>query len=134
MRCLSCRFTLTCKTEILGIITIKILYLTDFPYREKQITQTSGLRLIYILERKRYCLQMGSSRFQFNIHIEKRQKSRKTRMHSSRMRTVCCSGRLGGRIPGRSTLGCVCLGGRCVHPLDPEADTLLPCLQNDRRL
>ena len=77
MRCLSCPFILTCKTEILGIITIKILYLTDFPCREKQQTQTSGLGLIYILERKRYCLQTGSSRIQINIHIEQGQKSKK---------------------------------------------------------
>ena len=40
-----------------------------------------------------------------------------TRMHASRMRTVRCSGRLGGG----SAWGGVCP----VDPLDPEADTPL---------
>ena len=59
--------------KFLRIITIKILYLTDFPYREKQKKKRKQVALgSFILERKRYCLQMGSSRIQFNIHIEQR--------------------------------------------------------------
>ena len=67
------------------------------------------------------------------VAISRSAKSNKTRMHSSRMRTVRCSGRLpgggclhGGVLPG------VCLGGGCLRKgvytpsPDPEADTPPP--------
>ena len=66
----------------------------------------------------------------------------KSRVHSSRICTVRCSGRLGGCLPGFiwSTLGEVCLPRGCLPrgvcqgvcytpPVDPEADPT-PCRQD----
>ena len=59
-----------------------------------------------------------------------------SRMHSSRMRTVRCSGRraVGCVCPGE---GCVCPGGCLPHPHPVNAGIHTPpspCGQNDRRL
>ena len=62
-----------------------------------------------------------------------------TRMHSSRMRIIRCSSRLGGGLPREG----VCLGGVCSRDVCPggclpgagvSATTPAPCEQNHRHL
>ena len=59
---------------------------------------------------------------QFNVHLVniQMQPHLVTRMHSSRMRTACFSGRLGGVCLGGVFLGGVCLEGVCLEGCQPE--------------
>ena len=71
-----------------------------------------------------------------NVHSKQRQKSKKTRVHSSSMRTVRCSGRLmGGDLPRRMSAWGVAARGCLPRGVCPGEYTppppLPPCAQTD---
>ena len=63
---------------------------------------------LYSSETKRVSLPDGFMKIQFNVHIAQRQRSKKTRVHSSRMRTV--------RTVAMSTPACTGQGGCMCIP------------------